>query len=821
MLAECKKQWRQWRRAKSCARPWWLRFGAALICVAALTLVRALLDPLLGITYPFVTFYAAIALAAWFGGMAPGVFALLLGLLAGNYFFVSPRYTLNFDEVNVTRMVGNFAFCGTGLVICGALTALHRAWFRAASSSVALADEEQRLTRVLQSITDGLYVIDAEGRVIYMNGTAKRLLAERGLNLAELFGKDIFDEVVPEKRDASDGRVFRKAMSERLVQEEEIFYESLNRWYLIRYYPMEDGGLSVLVHDITARKHAVQRLQIQHAVTSALVQARSLREAAPNFLKGICEATRSDAAVLWSLDDSANILRCEEVFACAPDRANAFLADTRQRTLQRGIGIPGRVWASGQPVWIPDVSEDSNVSRAATAFTDNLHGAFAVPIKLSDEFFGVIEFFSRQVLRPDDSLLQMIDGISLQIAQFIRHQQAHEALRESEKRFQTLANNMSQLAWMANADGWIFWYNQRWLDYTGTTIEEIQGWEWKKVLHPDHVERVVAGIQYSWDTGEPWEDTFPLRGRDGAFRWFLSRAQPIRDADRRVIRWLGTNTDVTELRDVQESLRKAKDALAKANQSLEDKVQEGIVKLSESRAINDRQEKLASLGVFATGIAHEIRNPLTAIKVRLFSLKGGHKPGTSEREDLEVIRHEIDRLEHIVRDFLQFARPAEPELQTVLVEKLLRDVHDLLRSELASKSIEIKLEFQANQPVSMDPNKMKQVLINLVQNGADSIAAGGTVTLRSRMDRQVLNSRPIEVVVIDVADTGKGIPPEIQKRLFDPFFTTKETGTGLGLPIAARIVERHGGIIRYETQPNRGTTFSIVLPRAPKDENES
>jgi signal transduction histidine kinase len=77
------------------------------------------------------------------------------------------------------------------------------------------------------------------------------------------------------------------------------------------------------------------------------------------------------------------------------------------------------------------------------------------------------------------------------------------------------------------------------------------------------------------------------------------------------------------------------------------------------------------------------------------------------------------------------------------------------------------------------------------------------------------------VVVIDVADTGKGIPPEIQKRLFDPFFTTKETGTGLGLPIAARIVERHGGIIRYETQPNRGTTFSIVLPRAPKDENES
>src|SRR5690606_9719740 len=100
--------------------------------------------------------------------------------------------------------------------------------------------------------------------------------------------------------------------------------------------------------------------------------------------------------------------------------------------------------------------------------------------------------------------------------------------------------------------------------------------------------------------------------------------------------------------------------------------------LTESRAIIDRQEKLASLGVFATGIAHEIRNPLTAIKVRLFTLKSSHQLGTSESEDLEVIRAEIDRLEHIVRDFLQFARPAEPELQVLSADQLLRDIHGLL-----------------------------------------------------------------------------------------------------------------------------------------------
>ncbi len=243
--------------------------------------------------------------------------------------------------------------------------------------------------------------------------------------------------------------------------------------------------------------------------------------------------------------------------------------------------------------------------------------------------------------------------------------------------------------------------------------------------------------------------------------------------------------------------------------------------LTESRAIIERQEKLASLGVFATGIAHEIRNPLTAIKVRLFSLKTSHRPGTSDHEDLEVIENEIDRLERIVRDFLQFARPAEPDLQRMSAAKLLRDAADLLASDLAKRSVTLKLDLDTEEAVCADADKMKQVLINFIQNAADSMEAGGTITLRTRLDKQALQGRNIPAVVLDIADTGSGIPLEVQKRLFDPFFTTKEAGTGLGLCIAARIVDKHGGIIDYQTQLNGGTTFSIVLPLASKDENES
>jgi signal transduction histidine kinase len=116
--------------------------------------------------------------------------------------------------------------------------------------------------------------------------------------------------------------------------------------------------------------------------------------------------------------------------------------------------------------------------------------------------------------------------------------------------------------------------------------------------------------------------------------------------------------------------------------------------------------------------------------------------------------------------------------------------------------------------VRIDGQQLKQVLINLVQNAADSIGKDGTVTLRLRLDTRPLSNHNTEVVILEVADTGKGIPPDVEKRLFDPFFTTKESGTGLGLSIAARIVENHGGALQYQTQVNRGTVFGIVLPRA-------
>jgi signal transduction histidine kinase len=236
-------------------------------------------------------------------------------------------------------------------------------------------------------------------------------------------------------------------------------------------------------------------------------------------------------------------------------------------------------------------------------------------------------------------------------------------------------------------------------------------------------------------------------------------------------------------------------------------------RLDANAALLQRQEKLASLGALAAGVAHEIRNPLAAIKFRLFSLKDSLASGAADAEDLQIIGDEINRLERIVQDFLKFARPSEPELARVSAGLLLQEVHDLLSDQLEKLSVRLVVEPAADVWLRADKEQLKQVLINLAQNAAESVRANGTVTLRAHQGVARLNAESQPVAILEVADTGPGIPLEVESRLFDPFFSTKQGGTGLGLPIAARIIEKHGGSIQYQTQRNRGTTFSVALPR--------
>jgi signal transduction histidine kinase len=240
-------------------------------------------------------------------------------------------------------------------------------------------------------------------------------------------------------------------------------------------------------------------------------------------------------------------------------------------------------------------------------------------------------------------------------------------------------------------------------------------------------------------------------------------------------------------------------------------------KLVRSQTLLERQQKLATLGTLAAGIAHEIRNPLTSLKARLYTLEKHLQTVPAARKDTDIISAEISRLEHIVQDVLSFARPSDPKLETIAADTVIREVQGLMSPDLESRGLQLVVESSPELLIRADSGHLKQVLVNLVRNAAEAIDGAGTVTLRTRAARAPFDGHATEAFLLEVADDGKGIPPEVEKRLFDPFFSTKETGTGLGLPIAARIVEKLGGMLQYQTRPGHGTTFGVVLRREIKD----
>lgn len=292
---------------------------------------------------------------------------------------------------------------------------------------------------------------------------------------------------------------------------------------------------------------------------------------------------------------------------------------------------------------------------------------------------------------------------------------------------------------------------------------------------------------------------------------------------------------ITAALDAYKSLAEAQALLRNSNERLEETVQERTAALKaeiaerervekaklQAERLLERQEKLAVLGTLTAGIAHEIRNPLTSLKARLYTLEKHLQAVPAARKDTDIIGAEISRLERIVQDALSFARPSDPVLETIAADTLLREIQGLMSPNLNSRGVHLVVEPSPELLIRADSGHLKQVLINLVRNAAEAIDGEGTVTLRSRCARVPLSGRETEAVILEVADDGRGIPPEVEKRLFDPFFTTKETGTGLGLPIAARIVERHGGLLRHQTRLGHGSTFGVVLPREMLDTAKS
>lgn len=231
------------------------------------------------------------------------------------------------------------------------------------------------------------------------------------------------------------------------------------------------------------------------------------------------------------------------------------------------------------------------------------------------------------------------------------------------------------------------------------------------------------------------------------------------------------------------------------------------IELREKQEALLRSDKLATVGRMATQIAHEIRNPLSAIGLNT-ELLAEEIAGAGREEALrlcEAIGKEVDRLEEVTEQYLRFARPMETRLSRDDVGVVVRDLAQFVAPELAAMGIELRLELPEHLPARIDEPQLRQALLNLVRNAKEAMPEGGTLTLGAR-------ARSGGEVEILVEDSGEGMSEEAVRRIFEPFFTTKKSGTGLGLSLTQQIVQQHGGRLECESTPARGTTFRVVLP---------
>ena len=378
----------------------------------------------------------------------------------------------------------------------------------------------------------------------------------------------------------------------------------------------------------------------------------------------------------------------------------------------------------------------------------------------------------RTALGPDGKPQHIIGAIT----DITNHKRMEQVISERDAHFRTLANTIPQLAWIANNDGRRVWFNDRWFEYTGESLASSQDLGWMRVHDDDAAGAVHDSQLAAFRRGGTWEQTVRLRGKDGQYRWFLSRARPVREADGTIRQWFGTNTDITD---------------------------EWMARLEAERATKSRDEIMAVL-------AHDLRNPMQAI-LGAAAMMAVTTDADTRRRQLAMIQRATEGMERLVADLLDMARLDSGAFvinrESVELPAVIREAVDLCESQAASRHLSLRTEIGDAIPViSADARRLLQLLSNLLGNAMKFSPPTATIVVRAG-----LCSRGVQ---LSIKDSGPGIAAENLPHIFDRFWQghDQSAGVGLGLAICKGIVDAHGGRIWAANNEESGATFYVELP---------
>jgi PAS domain S-box-containing protein len=344
------------------------------------------------------------------------------------------------DDKRLLRDLGGWAHAE--------ITALHLLKKEIAHARIKLKETEEVVGKFLDGLPVGVFVVDSQGKPYYVNQTAIQLL---GQGITQTDG---------EEKIAETYHVFQEGTNQKYPEEKLPVVRAL-QGMSVEVEDVEihrpDGVLSVQVwatpvfdnhgrithaiaafQDITNRKRTEKRLATQHKVTQVLSESRTATEAIPKILEAICQSMNWSVGALWRVDVIRGILHCAQFWRQQDREFPHFESLTNKIAMTPGMGLPGRIWVSGEPAWIPNIVEDANFPRTPAAMKDGLHAAFGFPVRFQNEIIGIIEFFNQQIQEPDDELLSMLNALGMQIGQFLGRRQIEELLEEARERYRRI-----------------------------------------------------------------------------------------------------------------------------------------------------------------------------------------------------------------------------------------------------------------------------------------------------------------------------------------------------------------------------------------------
>lgn len=533
-------------------------------------------------------------------------------------------------------------------------------------------------------------------------------------------------------------------------------------------------------------------LTAEYIAARALVNATTFEDAIPEIITAICGALGWEHGALWTVDAGTNVLRCTYSSANGASFPE-FDALTRSFTFERGVGLPGRVWASREPAWIRDVVGDANFPRAAMAAREGLHAAVGFPVILRGEVLYVLEFFSTETREPDDELLSTLRTVGQQIGMFIDRRRAQEEL----DRFFALSLEM---LCVAGFDGYFKRVNPAWQRVLGYTEAELLSVPYLDLIHPDDRASTIKEAQKLSEGHEVIYFENRYRHKDGSYRWLLWASTPYKEQN--VI--YAAARDITERKANEDTMTEQAARLAHLVKELE---------LAKGRAEHATEAK----SVFLANMSHEIRTPLNAI-LGMTQLALGTRLSAEQQEYLTTVKASAESLLEIINDILDFskieARRLDLDRQEFDVRDAVGDAARILALRASEKGIELACHVAPDVPAPVigDAGRLRQIVLNVLGNAVKFTSRGEVVlrvTTESREDDNV-------TLRFAVVDTGVGIPREQQDDIFGAFTqgdastTRRYGGTGLGLAIARHLVDLMRGRIWVESEVGRGSTFTFT-----------